>query len=332
MSAEQKQSASRNGHGDDLPLVIVNPKSASGSTRTNWAGIAADLRAHFGPFSVAFTKKQGDGIELARRAVANGRRLILACGGDGTVNEVINGILASDREVEFGIVPSGTGGDFRRTIGMSAEPREAARELRTGKTRVVDVGQVTFIDHQNQTVTRFFLNVSSFGLSAAINERVKRQSLLSWLPANVIRGKANFALSTLQEIFDTNFVTVRVRIDGGEEKTLNTIIFAVANSRFFGGGMKIAPRAKLNDGYLDVINIGDIRTMRILLNAYRLYDGSHLDLAEVRSTRAKRIEVAPVDESGPIFLETDGELPGRLPAVYEIRPQALKVRVPAGIN
>ncbi len=278
----------------NLPLVIVNPKSAAGSTQSRWANNASDLRAHFGAFSVAFTKKSGDGIELAKRGVESGRKFIIACGGDGTINEVANGILQTGEDVELGIFPSGTGGDFRRTLGMPSATREIAKSLREGVTKTIDAGKVTFFNHQNEQVSRYFLNVSSFGLSASINERVKSTNLFKWLPGNTLSGKSNFAFSTLQEVLETEFMTIRVKIDEQEEKTLNTINFCVANARFFGGGMKIAPDAKINDGFFDVINIGDIKTAKILLNAYKLYNGSHLSLEEVKSTLAKRIEVISV--------------------------------------
>ena len=312
----------------NLPLVIVNPKSAAGSTQSRWANNASDLRAHFGAFSVAFTKKQGDGIELAKRGIASGRKFIIACGGDGTINEVANGILETGEDVELGIFPSGTGGDFRRTLGMPSTAREVAKTLREGITKMIDVGKVTFLSHNDEQVSRYFLNVSSFGLSASINERVKSTNLFKWLPGNTLSGKSNFAFSTLQEVLETEFITVRVKIDDNDEKTLNTINFCVANARFFGGGMKIAPDAKINDGFFDVINIGDIKTAKIILNVYKLYNGSHLSLKEVKSTLAKKIEVKSVDKNQTIFIETDGELPGKLPAVYEIVPNALKIRVP----
>ncbi len=319
---------SENNVNSQLPLVIVNPKSAAGSTHSRWANNASDLRAHFGAFSVAFTKKSGDGIELAKRGVESGRKFIIACGGDGTINEVANGILQTGEDVELGIFPSGTGGDFRRTLGMPSGAREVAKSLREGATKKIDVGKVTFFNHQNKQVSRYFLNVSSFGLSASINERVKSTNLFKWLPGNTLSGKSNFAFSTLKEVLETDFMTVRVKIDDKDEKTLNTVNFCVANARFFGGGMKIAPDAKINDGFFDVINIGDIKTAKILLNAYKLYNGSHLDLDEVKSTLAKRIEISPFDKNQAIFIETDGELPGKLPAVYEIVPNALKIRVP----
>lgn len=311
-----------------LPLVIVNPKSAGGATESSWAGAASDLRAHFGAFQVAFTKKHGDGIVLAKRGAEGGRKFIIACGGDGTINEVANGILETGADVELGVLPSGTGSDFRRTLGMPTDTREAAKALRTGETRLIDVGKVTFYNHENEQVSRYFLNVSCFGLSASIIENVKINTKLNWLPNNLLRGKAIFALSTLKEVLGMDFVTVRVKIDDGEEKSLNTINFHVCNSRFFGGGMKIAPDAQINDGFLDVVNIGDIKTAKIILNAYKLYNGTHLDLAEVKSTKATRVEVSPFDKHQEIHIEIDGELPGRLPATFEIVPNALRVRVP----
>lgn len=326
MSNETKNNSFSNVNAQ-LPLVIVNPKSAGGSTASRWAERAADFRAHFGAFQVAFTKSAGDGTALALRGAEQGRKFIIACGGDGTINEVANGIMQSGAEIEFGVLPSGTGGDFRRTIGMPQATREAGAALRSGVTKEIDVGKVTFLNHDGEEVSRYFLNVASFGLSASIIERVKTTNKLDWLPHDILRGKTSFALSTLQEIFGLDFETVRVRFDDQEEKPLNTINFCVCNSRFFGGGMKIAPDAVINDGFFDVVNIGDIKTAKILLKGYTLYRGSHLDLAEVKSTRARKIEVSPMNNE-EIHIEVDGELPGKLPAVFEVLPKALKVRVP----
>lgn len=311
-----------------LPLVIVNPRSASGATRSNWSAIASDLRTHFGPFQVAFTKGPGDAIELAKRSALEGRELIIACGGDGTINEIANGILGSETDCELGIFPSGTGGDFRRTLGVPTEHREAARSLREGTSKRIDVGKVTFTDLEGGSASRYFLNVSSFGLAAAIIERVKGSRSLNWLPLDTIRGRASFALSTLQEVVGIGTTNVRVRIDDREERPLSTVNFCVANARYFGGGMMIAPDAKINDGFLDVINIGDINTAKIILNAYTLYRGTHLDLPEVADTLAKRIEARPLNDGDEVHIEVDGELLGKLPAVYEVVPRALRVRAP----
>ena len=329
--SERTRNSSKNSGNPRLPLFVVNPKSAGGSTKQNWSALASDLRAHFGPFQVAFTKKQGDGTEIARNAAKKSRKFIVACGGDGTINEVANGILlAGKKEVEMGVFPSGTGGDFRRTIGMPNEAREAARSLRDGRSEWIDVGKVTFRNFQDEEEFRYFLNVASFGLSAEINERVSSNSLFRWLPfGGAIRGKAKFAYSTFQEVLEIEPEIVEVTLDDGEPNSLQTLNFCVCNGRFFGGGMKIAPEAKINDGYFEVINIGDIKTARILLNGYKLYSGTHLDLPEVKGSRARKVKVTPVSEDAPIKIETDGELPGRLPATFEIVPNALKIRVPA---
>lgn len=315
-------------HDPTLPLVIVNPKSAAGSTREKWSELVSDLRAHFGPFSVKFTRRQGHGIELAEEAAKAGRKFIIACGGDGTINEVANGILLSGKDVELGVLPSGTGGDFRRTLGMPLEPREAARALREGETRRIDAGKISLQSASGENITRYFLNVSSVGLAPLINTRVKRSKVLDWLPFRGVSGTAKFAISAFQEVLDLEPVLLRVRVDDGEERGLQTIAFCIANSRYFGGGMMIAPEAKINDGYLDVVNIGDLSTAKILVNALSLYRGTHNKLDEVKTTTARKIEIRSSDPSIEVLLDADGELPGKLPAVYEVVPAALRVRVP----
>jgi YegS/Rv2252/BmrU family lipid kinase len=313
-----------------LPLVIVNPKSASGATRENWAATASDLRAHFGPFNVAFTKSAGDGTAIAERSAKEGRDFIIACGGDGTINEVANGILNSGTDCELGVLPSGTGGDFRRTLNLPHANREAAAALRDGITKRIDVGKVTFDDHDGKRTYRYFVNVSSAGLAPEIISRVKATNVFDWLPVEQLRGKANFAVSTLREVIELEPSIIRVKFDDGDEHSLQTIAFCVANSRYFGGGMMIAPDARLNDGLLDIVNIGDIGTARLLLNAHTLYRGTLGDVAEVKVARARKIEISSADTSREVHIETDGELPGRLPAVYEVVPNALRVRMPTG--
>ena len=153
---------------------------------------------------------------------------------------------------------------------------------------------------------------------------------MNWLPLDTVRGRASFALSTLQEVVGIGTTSVRVKIDDGDERILSTVNFCIANARYFGGGMMIAPDAKVNDGFLDVINIGDINTAKIILNAYTLYRGTHLDLPEVADTLAKRIEARPMNDGEEVHIEVDGELLGMLPAVYEVDPGVLQVRVPNG--
>src|SRR6266702_7719486 len=154
-----------------LPLIIVNPASADGETEKNWPRMASDLRTHFGPFSVSFTEWIGHARALAAEAAQQGTKLIIACGGDGTISEVANGILESNQETELGILPGGTGSDFRRSLRMPTNPAAAARALRDGRTRTIDVARVTFVNDSGERETRFFVNVASFGMSTEVLSR-----------------------------------------------------------------------------------------------------------------------------------------------------------------
>lgn len=314
-----------------LPLVIVNPASADGATRDSWPKIASDLRTHFGPFSVAFTEGIGHGRQLAAEAAKEGVKLIIACGGDGTISEVANGILESSKEVELGVLPGGTGSDFRRTLRMPTNPAAAARALRDGHTRVIDAARATFVNDIGERETRFFVNVASFGMSTEVLSRAASGESKKWIPGFAPRklgSKLSYAAATLQTTLASSPVEVHVQLDEQTERRLRVAEFCVANARYYGGAMKIAPDAKLDDGFLDVVSIGDASSFRILTNAPRLYFGAHLRMDEVTHALAKQIVARPLRKEEVVRLELDGEVVGRLPATFQIMPLALRVRCP----
>ena len=297
-----------------MSVVIVNPSSAGGSTGEAWPQIASDLRSQFGSFRVVFTKRRGDAAALAGEAARKGAKFIIACGGDGTVSEVANGILSSGKDVELGILPSGTGGDFRRTLEIPSQSRAAARVLSTGRTVKIDVGRVSFIDNNGNEAMRYFLGVASCGMSTKVIERVKSD-------------KVSFASSLLQTAMRTTPIRVAVQLDDSHERHLVVLNLCVANARYFGGGMKIAPDAKLTDGKFDVIGVGDLSALKLFTSARRVYMGSHLSMPEVSHALARKVTVRSADRGAEVALEIDGELPGKLPATFQIIPEALRVRV-----
>ena len=313
-----------------LPLVIVNPESAGGATRGAWPKIASELATHFGSFTPRFTKHPGEGTELAATAARKGTKLIVACGGDGTISEVANGILSAGSDTELGILPSGTGGDFRKTIGIPARPSEAARILREGQARLIDVGRVTFTKDDGEHESRYFLGVASFGMSADVIARVKEGGP-DWLPAKGpkwLTGRISFGVAMLQTALRMGPTRVVVQLDDDPARHMTVANLCIANARYFGGGMKIAPDAKVTDGKFDVISIGDLGAARILANAPRLYLGAHLSMAEVGHMLATKIIARPVENDQRIEIEVDGEIPGLLPASFQILPKALRVRCP----
>ncbi|HKO96260.1 MAG TPA: diacylglycerol kinase family protein [Pyrinomonadaceae bacterium] len=312
-----------------LPLVIVNPASASGSTGDAWPKIASELASHFGAFQPTFTKAAGEAIEVAAKAAKNGR-LIIACGGDGTISEVANGILLAGSDAELGILPSGTGGDFRKTLGIPARVRDAAKILREGRTRKIDVGRVTYSNDDGNLESRYFLGVASFGMSADVIGRVKQGSP-DWLPSKGPRwltGRIAFTAAMAETALKNAATKVIVQLDEHPEQRMTVANLCVANARYFGGGMKIAPEAKLVDGEFDVISVGDLGAARILGNAPRLYTGSHLGIDDIGHAFARKVTARPVSDVRRIEIEVDGELPGYLPATFQIVPEALRVRCP----
>jgi diacylglycerol kinase (ATP) len=299
-----------------MSVVIVNPSSAAGSTGETWPQIASDLRSHFGSFRAVFTRHRGDAAALASEAARKGEKLIIACGGDGTVSEVANGILTSGKDAELGIMPSGTGGDFRRTLEIPSRSRDAARILRRGRSVRIDVGRVSFIDDNGVDATRYFVGVASCGMSTKVIERVKTDEV-------------SFVSALLKTAMRNAPVRLVVQLDDSHERHLVVSNLCVANARYFGGGMKIAPDAKLTDGKLDIVSIGDLSAMKIFASAPRIYTGSHLSMPEVSHALARKITVRASERDAEVALEVDGELPGRLPATFQIIPEALRVRTGA---
>jgi YegS/Rv2252/BmrU family lipid kinase len=311
-------------------LVIINPSSASGATGRAWPGIASDLATHYGAFKVEFTREAGEATGLAKAAAARGVDLIIACGGDGTMNEVANGILESGIDAEFGLIPSGTGGDFRRTLEIPTRTADAAVILRNGKTIRMDVGRAEFSGRDGAKRSRYFLGMASFGLSGEVISRAKRERS-AWMPVlpGKVENKIAYARATVEAVLAETAIDALVQLDDRRERRLRIVNLCIANARYFGGGMKIAPDANLTDGKFDVVLVGDLSAGQIFANAHRLMSGTHLGIDEVHHGLAVKVSARPLEGADPIALELDGELPGHLPATFEIMPAALRVRVPA---
>src|SRR2546422_1115314 len=239
-----------------LPLVIVNPASADGATRDAWPKFASDLRTHFGPFTVVFTEGIGHGRLLAAEAAKQGTKLIIACGGDGTISEVANGIIESNKETELGILPAGTGSDFRRSLRMPTNTGAAARALRDGRTRVIDVARVTFVNDSGERETRCFVNVASFGMSTEVLTRTASGESKKWIPGFAPRklsSKLSYAAATVQTTLAASPIEVHIQLDEEPERRLRVAEFCVANARFYGGAREIAPGGQIGDCLVDAV-------------------------------------------------------------------------------
>jgi len=304
------------------PLVIVNPRSGGGLSERRWARLRGHIADGMGEVDSAFTEGPRDATEIAAREATAGRRLIVALGGDGTISEVADGILraGAGATTELGLIPRGTGGDFRRTLDIPVDAELAARRIAEGRVQVIDAGRAHYVAHDGTPSVRHFVNVASFGFSSAVASRANASS-------KRLGGKVAFLAATVRVIATYDNTDLWLALDGGPRQRRRVLLVAVGNGRFFGGGMKICPGAALDSGALDIVVVGDFSRGEVLARVSRLYDGTHLELEDVSSTRARSLAAEPVESDAIVPLELDGETPGRLPATFEVLPGALRVRV-----
>ena len=302
-------------------MVIVNPRSGGGLNEKSWAKLVGPLTDGLGEIDSVFTQGPRDATRIAREAAAEGRPLIVALGGDGTVSEVVDGVLqaGAGATTEIGLIPRGTGGDFRRSLEMPADLREAARHIREAPARAIDAGRASFVDQAGAPATRHFVNVASFGFSSAVAGRANASS-------KRMGGRMAFLGATVRTLVTYDNTDVWFTIDGGERQRRRVLLAAVGNGRFFGGGMKICPQARLDSGALDLVVVGDMTRLGVFANVSKIYGGTHLSLEEVTTSPVHRLEVEPVEKDAIVPIELDGETPGRLPATFEVLPSALRVR------
>jgi len=308
------------------PFLIVNPMSAAGRTGRHFDRIARAVRAAVGDFECAFTKARGDGSRLAREAVRSGGKLVVAVGGDGTASEVVDGLALGtprDPDALFGFIPRGTGGDLRRTLGLPQDLDGAARALASRRSIVCDLGRVEFVGNGGAPEVRHFVNVAGCGIDGVVTEHVNRGGL------RLGGGKLSFMLASARALLGWSDQRVRWRADGGAWQEQAITALTVCNGRFFGGGMKVAPDARIDDGWFDVVVWSGLGITDFVTKRSMLYDGTHVKLPNTRVARARAVEVEPVDDE-PVLLDVDGEQPGRLPARFTMLPGALRVRVAGG--
>jgi diacylglycerol kinase (ATP) len=250
---------------------------------------------------------------LAQAAREAPGSLLVVIGGDGTVNEVVNGVAGT--EAEIAVLPGGTGQDFGRTHGIPSRFEEAVRVALGGATRTIDLGRVEC----EGSPSRLFANVGSAGMSGAVARRANSMT-------KALGGRATFFYALTREFLAWQNTRVTVELEGGvrREGPMHDVI--VANGRYHGGGMKLAPDARQEDGAFDVVLIGDVSKLDFVTTAPKLYSGRYLSHPKVELLRSSTVTVEAAE---PLPLEVDGEPIGTTPARFEVVPSALRLRVPA---
>ena len=267
-----------------------------------------------------FSEGPGGIAKVAGRAAEMGAKRVVVVGGDGTVNEAANGLLAAGagHEVELAVIPRGTGTDFVHTFGIPNKLDGAIAVARDGEIREIDAGRVSYRAWDGSPGSAYFVNVASAGMSGAVAMRANSAS-------KALGGKASFLWATLAVFARWKNAQVSVDIDG-EHREGSMLDVIVANCEWLGGGMHMTPKAKPDDGVFDVLLIGDITKRDLVQTLPKIYRGTHLPHPKAEELRGREVRVeAPT----PLPVELDGEQPGTTPATFEVVPGALRLVVPA---
>jgi YegS/Rv2252/BmrU family lipid kinase len=307
--------------------VVLNPIAGGGKLKRQWPEAAASLKRHFGDFDLRETQAGGDAERLAIDLAAGGCDLVIAAGGDGTASEVADGLLQvqdeTGRTSELGLLPCGTGIDFARGLKLPRGIDATLTHIAEAKARKVDAGRICYIDDHGKLASRHFINIASLGLSGATDRAVnadKRKGRVS--------AKALFFWRTVAEFMRYRFQEVRITIDDGEPVEARMALVAVANGKFFGGGMMIAPDAELSDGQFDIVILRAAGKLGLIRDIRLLYGGRHRNHPAITILRGRKVLVEPLGdaEKNGALVDIDGESPGRIPASFEILPGALTLR------
>jgi len=294
--------------------VIVNPESNKGRTRRKWNEIKDGLKTFIKDFKYEFTEKPFQAIEISRSAIKEGTELIIGVGGDGTINEIANGFYENQQIINpktaLGIVPSGTGCDFIRSLHIPMNLKTALRIITQSEASCIDIGRVRFNNHSGQQESRYFLNVADFGIGGEVVKKVNESRM---------KRKASSYLRCLISTFIAyKNKKVKLKIDGRDFPVEDYLVGTVSNGKIFGKGMKIAPQAKLDDGLFDIVLVKGMKTFEFFRNVWRIYTGTHLSHPKISFIRGKEIEAYPDEGEGDVLIELDGEQLGKLPASFEI--------------
>ena len=300
-------------------MFIVNPHSGNGSTGREWPDINAAARDKLGAFTSYLTSGPMDATRIARSSLLEGADLIVCIGGDGTLNEVINGFMNEDGPIRtdaiLGFLPNGTGCDFVKTAPIPGRIEESLSTVRNGRACAIDLGKIRYRDQHGLPCTRYFHNITSFGLGGEVVERTNKTT-------KAFGPFISFIWATLMTLFLYGKKNIQLKVDNFYDQEIKIWNVAVANGQYHGGGMWVAPDAVINDGLFNITVIGDLSLAGVFWHLPKLYNGKIKKIKKVSFLTGKRIEAY---SEQPVLLDVDGEQPGRLPVVIDIVPSAINV-------
>lgn len=300
-------------------LCVVNPCAGNKRGKKRWQKVEASLREAGIKVDVTFTKHPFDAASITREALTGGYNRILAAGGDGTLNEVVNGFFNEEGVINpqacLAVVPIGTGGDFARLYNLRNDGSFLVQLLSANHLQACDIVKATYTDWEGRRSSRYYINIADSGIGSETVYRVNHNS-------KALGGFWSFLLAALSSIASYKNRYLAASIDGEEVFEGRSSLITITNGQYFGGGVRIAPHASTNDGLLDIViakDFGKLELFSIMPSAYR---GNHLNHAKVQFHRGRRVTVKSSED---MYLEIDGESVGRGDFEFEILPSALQL-------
>jgi len=301
--------------------IILNPAAGGGKGKKFCKCLIPELEKRFGKdYLIKETSRQGDAIIFAREAVESNAGIIVAAGGDGTVNEVVNGILTAGRSLndnfDLGILNCGSGGGLAQTLGIPDSVSDQLDLICESKPRPFDVGFVIYLDKNKNSCERYFVSECQAGIGGSVVSQVG-------MKLKHFGGKIAFGSVALSHLVHYKGSEMRLRVDAITSATKKMIGITIGNGIYCAGGMQLTPNALTDDGQLDLLGIHEMNFMTRFLNFGKVYSGNHVNSKYFSLTRAKEIYL----DSGPsVWIEADGELLGKTPCRIGIVPGAIRVR------
>ncbi|HEV2444921.1 MAG TPA: diacylglycerol kinase family protein [Candidatus Sulfopaludibacter sp.] len=300
-----------------MTAAIVNPRAGAGAAGRRWPSVNRMLTERIGSVKVCFTRGPGHATVLARDLADAGCDLLIAAGGDGTLNEVVNGILMGPSDVRLGLLPLASGGDFARTLGVSGLDT-AVNALAAGHSRSIDAFRARFRGAGGAPTERCFLNAASFGVGAVAAGSVRGL----W---GAVPGRLRYFAAIVPGLAAGRSFRVTLRLDDSAPASFDITTAAVANGQYQGGGIRIAPEAILDDGLADVTVVERVSLAEVAAHLTILYNGALYSHPKVGHWRAARMRA---DADGKVPVELDGEPVGTLPLEIEVLRQSVRMVVP----
>ena len=302
-------------------FFILNPAAGHGRAGRFWLELRDEALALAPGSRYAVTERPGHATELARGAALDGAERVIAVGGDGTICEALEGLMSLPellrRRAVLGALPAGSGCDLARHLGCPRDKAALLDLLARGVPRPIDVGRASYTNEDGTPGGRHFLNIAAFGLAGEVARHIRGMG-------KPFGGTISYAVSSLLSILGARAREVRLKADGRDIQG-RFHLGVLANTTSMGGGMLVAPGARDDDGVMDLVLAGDMSRLRLALALPRLYDGSHLSVPGITLVPVRRLEAESDDT---VRLNIDGEAAGRLPAVFETLPRALRVLAP----